>query len=136
MTMKKGIRRVFVALIVLFLPVVILVPLSGAQGTKISTGAHFLPRALGSVLPAQGNSVFVGISYHHDTPPPLRDIPPLPVVPKPEPAKENPKIPAHHQDAEDPVVQSEIVSPNMPAPILNFNGIPFPGVACNCAPPD
>ena len=24
----------------------------------------------------------------------------------------------------------------MPSPILNFNGIPFPGVACNCAPPD
>ena len=24
----------------------------------------------------------------------------------------------------------------MPAPTLNFNGIPFPGVACNCAPPD
>ena len=24
----------------------------------------------------------------------------------------------------------------MPTPILNFNGIPFPGVACTCAPPD
>jgi hypothetical protein len=24
----------------------------------------------------------------------------------------------------------------MPSPLLNFNGIPFPGVACNCAPPD
>ena len=24
----------------------------------------------------------------------------------------------------------------MPATILNFNGIPFPGVGCNCAPPD
>ena len=24
----------------------------------------------------------------------------------------------------------------MPAPILNFDGIPFPGVGCNCAPPD
>jgi hypothetical protein len=24
----------------------------------------------------------------------------------------------------------------MPAPALNFDGIPFPGVACNCAPPD
>ena len=29
-----------------------------------------------------------------------------------------------------------VPAPNMPAPILNFNGIPFPGVACNCAPPD
>jgi hypothetical protein len=24
----------------------------------------------------------------------------------------------------------------MPSPTLNFTGIPFPGVACNCAPPD
>ena len=24
----------------------------------------------------------------------------------------------------------------MPSPTLNFDGIPFPGVACNCAPPD
>ena len=24
----------------------------------------------------------------------------------------------------------------MPSPILNFDGIGFPGVACNCAPPD
>ena len=43
--MKKGIRWIPVALIVLFLPVVILVPLSGAQGTKISTGAHPAPES-------------------------------------------------------------------------------------------
>jgi hypothetical protein len=24
----------------------------------------------------------------------------------------------------------------MPSPTLNFDGVPFPGVACNCAPPD
>ncbi len=27
-------------------------------------------------------------------------------------------------------------TPKMPAPILNFDGIRFPGVNCNCAPPD
>ena len=26
--------------------------------------------------------------------------------------------------------------PNMPSPTLNFDGVLFPGVACNCAPPD
>ena len=26
--------------------------------------------------------------------------------------------------------------PSIPAPILGWNGIPFPGVGCNCAPPD
>ena len=28
------------------------------------------------------------------------------------------------------------LAPSIPAPILNFDGIPFPGVGCNCAPPD
>ncbi len=137
--MKKGIRRILVALIVFFLPVVILVPLSGAQGTKISTGAHFLPRALGSAMTAQGNGVFVGISYHNDTSPPLRDMKPVPVQERPEhEANENPKLPYHHVDAPDEafVQDQHVPAPNMPLPILNFNGIPFPGVACNCAPPD
>ena len=85
----------------------------------------------------QGNSVIVGMSYQNDTSPPLREMPPLPVEPKPEHVKENPRMPAHHKDSEDTVVQDQAVaSPNMPTPILNFNGIPFPGVACNCAPPD
>src|SRR6266571_8903933 len=56
-------------------------------------------------------------------------------------ANDNPKIPHKHKDSPDPVVQnfgfsSDIASLNMPATTLNFNGIPFPGVACNCAPPD
>src|SRR2546425_9497535 len=29
-----------------------------------------------------------------------------------------------------------MVAPNVPSPLLNFDGIPFPGVGCNCAPPD
>ena len=28
------------------------------------------------------------------------------------------------------------LAPSIPAPILNFDGIPFPGVGCSCAPPD
>jgi len=28
------------------------------------------------------------------------------------------------------------LAPNTITPILNFAGIPFPGVICNCAPPD
>ena len=36
----------------------------------------------------------------------------------------------------DPVVQSTMPTQRMPSPILNFPGIPFPGVICNCAPPD
>ena len=52
----------------------------------------------------------------------------------------NPKLPPLHVDAPDPVVDHGLlgllVPDAMPATILNFDGIPFPGVACNCAPPD
>ena len=29
-----------------------------------------------------------------------------------------------------------LLDPNIPAPISNFDGIPAPGVVCNCSPPD
>ena len=54
----------------------------------------------------------------------------------------NPKVPLPlHVDVPDPVVDRgaflRFLLPDvMPAPILNFDGIPFPGVACNCRPPD
>ncbi len=55
-------------------------------------------------------------------------------------AAENPKIPNSHVDSPDPVVDNgsilRFLAPSIPAPILNFDGIPFPGVGCNCAPPD
>jgi hypothetical protein len=43
---------------------------------------------------------------------------------------------SQHQNAADPVVQDFAFPAAMPSPQLNFNGIGFPGVACNCAPPD
>jgi hypothetical protein len=74
---------------------------------------------------------------HHDVSPPLRDIPvppvqldPLHVMPEPL------GFPRTVSRAPDPVVQGTLAPAVMPPPILNFNGIPFPGVACNCAPPD
>src|SRR4030095_6126571 len=56
-------------------------------------------------------------------------------------ANVNPQIPLQHQDAPDPVIQSSfwqrlIGVPSIPGPVLSWNGIPFPGVGCNCAPPD
>ncbi len=40
----------------------------------------------------------------------------------------------------DPVVQNgfvkELLAKFIPVPGLNFDGIPYPGVVCNCAPPD
>src|SRR5438552_12920772 len=90
------------------------------------------------------NDVIVGASVHNDTSPPLRDMKQEKVAKKAEhEANENPKVPASlkHKDSADTAVQSAgsvaaFAGLNMPSPLLNFDGIAFPGVACNCAPPD
>src|SRR5438128_3069669 len=97
--------------------------------------------ALASMTNPQGNSnVIVGASTHNDKSPPLRDMKQLPMTFKPEhEANDNPKIPHSHKDSKDTVVQSGASAPisaAMPGTQANFDGIPFPGVACNCAPPD
>lgn len=58
--------------------------------------------------------------------------------------KENPKTGIHHTDSPDAALQSAVntlknlqaATPNIPAATLSFDGIAFPGVVCNCAPPD
>ncbi|HEY6046229.1 MAG TPA: hypothetical protein VIU65_06465, partial [Pyrinomonadaceae bacterium] len=97
------------------------------------------------IAPGQNQQVTVGSSYHNDTSIPLRDMKQLPVVEENQnedrEANENPRLPNNHVDSADPVVQGAnetriFAGPNMPSPLLNFDGVPFPGVACNCAPPD
>ena len=97
--------------------------------------------ALAASMVPQGNSnVVVGHSLHNDTSPPLRDMKQLPATFKPErEANENPRVRHSHKDAPDPVVQTAQSAPitaAMPSTDVNFDGVPFPGVACNCAPPD
>src|SRR5437773_534726 len=92
----------------------------------------------------QSSGLTVGASYKNDISPPLRSMPPWKEsdLKAEHEANENPKVPYRHHDTPDPVIQKSHVStltllaPNVPATILNFNGIPFPGVGCNCAPPD
>src|SRR5438132_12078071 len=90
------------------------------------------------------SGVEVGASYQNDVSPPMRDVPPWSasgLKPQHE-ANENPKVPYRHKDSADPVVQKtsisirNMVAPNLPSPLLNFDGISFPGLRCNCAPPD
>ena len=94
--------------------------------------------ALAATLTPQGNSnVIVGHSTHNDTSPPLRDMKQLPLTFKPQrEANENPRVNRSHKDVQDPIVQSAPITAAMPGTDLNFDGVPFPGVACNCAPPD
>ena len=96
--------------------------------------------AAASNVPQGRSDIIVGHSTHNDVSPPLRDMKQLPIMRKPErEANENPKIRRSHRDERDPVVQdaaSAPISAAMPGTMLNFDGVPFPGVACNCAPPD
>lgn len=95
--------------------------------------------------PTKDGNVIVGRSYKNDESLPLRDIRPYPYTPKPmdRDAAENPKIPhAPHTDVPDQAIQdasvseNSLIAPMVPGPVLSFDGIVFPGVGCNCAPPD
>ncbi len=87
-------------------------------------------------LPADG--VVAGTSYRNDTSPPLREMEPQPFGFGGErEANENPKVPLRHVDSPDGAVQGmHVPFPSMPGTGLNFDGIPYPGVGCSCAPPD
>src|ERR1044071_7937561 len=133
---------IFITLALLLTTVIALPRIIEAKRAKASDNKLTV-----SLLTMQGNSqdqradISVVASYHNDTSKPLRDIKPHPLVPKAIHENENPRIPNKHKDAADPVVQSSfsfqnLMAANMPATVLSFNGIGFPGVACNCAPPD
>jgi hypothetical protein len=81
-------------------------------------------------------------SSHNDVSPPLRDIAaawPPQFSESPHEAHEILRIPHHHIDRPDPVVQRKFLNRltvNIPGPILNFDGILFAGNNCGCYPPD
>src|ERR1051325_3825056 len=99
-----------------------------------------------SQLNYENNGIQWGRSYRNDVSPALRDLPQLLLSrpPSDEPSHEanpNPKLPIPlHVDEPDQVVDQSflgiLIPDAMPATILNFDGIPYPGVACNCHPPD
>jgi len=93
--------------------------------------------ALAAAVPQGNSNVSVGHSTHNDTSPPLRDMKQLPATFKPErEANENPKLKHSHKDVKDEALQSAPITAAMPGTDVNIDGVPFPGVACNCAPPD
>jgi subtilisin-like proprotein convertase family protein len=87
----------------------------------------------------KGVPFLVGVSYHNDVSGALRHLALLPVQKVERENNLNPKIPSHHVDGKDPIIQNtalRALAPNVPSTILNFSGIGYPGVGCNCAPPD
>jgi carboxypeptidase family protein len=101
-------------------------------------GTHFTVSAAASANGpvSMGNGVFAGGSLKNDRSPALRDIPPHPVRALPAEDEEDRTDTRATPSARDTVVQSTAVAAAMPAAIRNFDGIGFPGVSCNCAPPD
>ena len=91
----------------------------------------------------QFGNITVIPAYHNDLSRPLReqssDWPPRKKMGQEHEANLNPKIPHKHVDGLDPLIQSFvqrlITAPSIPGPVLTWAGIPFPGVGCNCAPP-
>ena len=139
------IRKQLVVLgaVVLFLMALAIVPriIEAKWSNSEVTGVNSAPIAL---APAQGRrqEVQSSISIRNDTSIPLREMKQKPYDGGPQrEANTNPKISHFHRDAPDRVVQTTIAADafttaNMPSVDQNFNGIPFPGVSCNCAPPD
>src|SRR5215471_3741994 len=141
--MKLRSRSIIALAAVLLLATIVVLPrVIDAQRSKNAAGEKNPSlTAISYSSLGQNNHVTVGESVHNDTSPPLRDMKQEKVNKKVEKeANENPKIPASrkHKDSEDTVVQGGSLMPaaNMPATSLNFDGVPFPGVSCNCAPPD
>lgn len=88
---------------------------------------------------AIGNGVSIGASQRHDRSAPLRDMPAKPVRALPAEDEEGDDRGGEDRNrphAVDTVVQGTLAAPAIPATSLSFDGIGFPGVSCNCAPPD
>ena len=116
--------------------------LTGTSALRPFTAFHgaAVPRAVAPISQTNKTTgqITVGHSYKNDVSGPLTSLPRQPLnTPRPE----REVIPnlhpvSIHQNSPDAVVQRTVNRSNMPAPILSFDGIPFPGVTCNCAPPD
>ncbi len=143
--MRKLTRLIIVLAATLLLSALVFLPrvIEAKRLKRSRTAVQSLnPVLTGSPGNNQKPEITVGASVHNDTSEPLRDMKQLPLEFKPErEANENPSVGHSHKDSADPVVQrfsflNDLAAPNMPAAVLNFDGIPFPGVSCNCAPPD
>jgi N-acetylneuraminic acid mutarotase len=118
-----------------------LIVLAATGGSGLAAGSSSGTTVLAGPLvhkPMQAG-MRVGHSSRNDVSPALRSMPRIKYGPTARgEAAENPSLLKGRklQSRRDTVVQKTVPGRNMPSPILNFNGIPFPGVNCNCAPPD
>jgi hypothetical protein len=113
------------------------VVVAGATDGGISVRVNGpVPRAQRRLERRAGAKVIVGHSYHNDTSLPLRVLPakPLGRAARRRRARTRARSPSTRTPPTRPARRA--VRPEHAGTTLNFDGIPFPGVACNCAPPD
>ncbi|MEO7430445.1 MAG: hypothetical protein ABIR62_00060 [Dokdonella sp.] len=110
----------------------VVVAASGLLGAMSAPAASSKPD---QDTPDQG--MVSGTSYQNDVSLPLYYLPAWNGEPADEDAREaaqNPKVPNHHVDVTDPVIQhTQSPISAMPLSILSFDGM---GPSCGCAPPD
>jgi len=126
---------------IVLLPLGVSLATASASGSGSSSKQSIVSPAVRQGIAAGAKSdngkVTFAQSVKNDRSPRLRDIPPKPITPAPNrPALPESPIVHEHTDRLDTVVQDNLAAPQMPGAKLNFDGISFPGVSCNCAPPD
>lgn len=119
----------FLLVLALLTGVTVAFPRSSCSLALVDSSPAMLP------LSQQNSGIEVGQSYDNDVSPPLRD---LATRWSPQ-ASERFQFPILSHGMPGPAPANGplrlLVPDVMPSPILNMDGIPFPGVACACAPP-
>jgi hypothetical protein len=143
MTTTRSLPRTLLAMLAVagLLAAAILVSNPGPSGPELAAGGDHAQvsgadSAHGPV--AMGNGVFMGGALKNDKSANLRDTPPDPVkaLEEDDEGDQDGGGDGATPHGADTVVQSTLATPAMPSTSKNFEGIGFPGVACNCAPPD
>jgi len=112
----------------------IAIALTVSMGVVALAGNSLAQAASSSKPSVQARGPIVQRDFKHDVSPPLHLTPPGQYV-NLRHSIDNPPTLSHHVSQNDTVVQRR-ASAQMPAASLNFDGISFPGIGCNCAPPD
>jgi hypothetical protein len=127
-------RRPRVTVVVAVLALAAAAALASAAGRQSANASDV---ALPGTPPHSAGHAVVIHSARNDSSPPLRSMRPAPYRPaadrEPNP---NPATPIGNPDGPDAALQRAHYPSAMPPPSLNFDGIGFPGVVCNCIPPD
>ena len=111
--------------------------LTGTSALSVIHGGT-VPRAAAPVSQPNHTTGYITVGHSKaDLSPPLRSMKVQPL----RPSGQEHEVPnlhpvSLHHNMPEGVLQRAQHPDSMPAPILSFDGIGFPGVNCNCAPPD